>query len=77
MKKKLSKELSARTKADSSTKDEEMQVSPAIAKPIVVCSQSPPANNDVNFVESSSTFQVLCEETEVFVGSDGQILVKL
>ncbi len=35
MKKKLSKELSARTADKSSTKDEEMQVSPAIAKPLV------------------------------------------
>ncbi len=35
MNKKLSKEKSARTTDDSSTKDEEMHVSPAIAKPIV------------------------------------------
>ena len=35
--KKLSKETSAGTAADSSTKDEEMQVSPAIAKPAVIC----------------------------------------
>ncbi|MCC7377742.1 MAG: hypothetical protein IT255_00110 [Chitinophagaceae bacterium] len=41
MKKKLSKERPARTKADSKQKDEDMQVSPAIAKPNVVCSQSP------------------------------------
>ena len=37
MDKKLSKEMSARTTDDSSTKDEEMQVSPAIAKPNVTC----------------------------------------
>lgn len=46
MNKKLSKEKSARTKADSGTKDEEMQVSPAIAKPIVVGSQSPHSETD-------------------------------
>ena len=51
--------------------------SPAIANTHVVCSQSPLAKDIIKFVESSSTFQVLCEETEVFVGSDGRILVKL
>ena len=35
--KKLSKELSARTADESSTKDEQMHVSPAIAKPGVGC----------------------------------------
>jgi uncharacterized protein (DUF1499 family) len=40
MNKKLNKVPSARTKADSEQKVENMQVSPAIAKPNVVCSQS-------------------------------------
>ena len=39
MNKKLNKIPSAGTKADSKQKDENMQVSPAIAKPNVVCSQ--------------------------------------
>ena len=38
MNKKLSKEMSAGTTDDSSTKADDMQVSPAIAKPHVVCS---------------------------------------
>ncbi len=37
MNKKLSKEISARTTADSSTKADDMHVSPAIAKPNVAC----------------------------------------
>jgi hypothetical protein len=40
MNKKPNKIPSAGTKADSEQKDENMQVSPAIAKPNVVCSQS-------------------------------------
>lgn len=43
MNKKPNKVPSAGTKADSEQKDEDMQVSPAIAKPNVVCSQSPPS----------------------------------
>lgn len=41
MKKKLSKELSARTEAESSTKANGKQVSPTNAKPCVIGSQSP------------------------------------
>jgi hypothetical protein len=41
MNKKLNKIPLAGTKADSEQKDEDMQVIPAIAKPNVVCSQSP------------------------------------
>ncbi len=37
MNKKLSKEMSARTTADSSTEADDMHVSPAIAKPNVAC----------------------------------------
>ncbi|MEI2757088.1 MAG: hypothetical protein V9F46_11630 [Chitinophagaceae bacterium] len=40
MNKKLNKKLSAGTKADSSTKDEDLLSSPANAKPNVVGSQS-------------------------------------
>lgn len=49
MNKKLNKVPSARTKADRTTKDDGMQVSPAIAKQNVTCIPSVTPNREISF----------------------------
>ena len=65
-------------KPNKEQKDEtQLPSSPNNSNTDVIGSQSPPKIEPITFVESSSTFLMLCEETKVFVGSSGQILVDL
>lgn len=73
----LKKESQAGTKAEQRKNDEGLTSSPACTKPNVVCSQSPPIYNSITFVESSSIFQVLYEETKLCVLETGQVVVHL
>lgn len=77
MNKRTTKKIQQEQKLNSEQNADDTSVSPAIANTIVIGSQSPPKIEPITFVESSSTFLMLCEEIKVFVGSDGQILVYL
>jgi hypothetical protein len=75
MNKKLNKIPSAGTKADSEPKDEDMQVSPAIAKLNVVCSQSPPMDKKLTVDVTES--RVWVQIGNVGVGFEKENFVKL
>ncbi len=77
MNKRTTKKFQPEQKLNSEQKADDMHVSPVIANTNVIGSQSPPKVEPIKFVESSSTFLMLCEETKVFVGSNGQFLVDL
>lgn len=68
---------SAGTDAQQSDAAEVPTSSQPCSNTFVIGSQSPPKIEPITFVESSSTFLMLCEEIKVFVGSSGQILVDL
>ena len=73
----MKKELLPKPQPNSEPLPIDATSSPNCTKPNVVCSQSPPIYNSITFVESSSIFQVLYEETKLCVLETGQVVVDL
>ena len=77
MNKKLNRNPSARTKADSDKKPIVITSATILPNPMLCVRQILQSNDVIEFVESSSIFQVPYEEIKVSVDKTGQVVVAL